>query len=94
MNWMIAYANESTNYDWHKCGILNDFQAAVNTCRDWSTTNMKNSALGIFAIRDNDPVDWRDKKPRRIYNRWVLTQDAPIPASLGGLINSLESDWF
>ena len=96
MRFILAYANDSTDYEWLKCGFASDFTGAINTARIWSSTSMQNSAIGIFAVRDNDPVDWRDKYPRRIYNRWVLTQGLPISISsaLGGLINSLESDWF
>jgi len=96
LTWIIAYANESTSYDWLKCGLSGDLQGAIDTARTWSTTSMQNSAIAIFAVRDNDPVDWRDKRPRWIHNRHVLTHGLPdrIAPALGSLINSFESDWF
>jgi len=90
--YVIAYANSRTNLDWLQMGLVDDFAAAKRVAIDYSETTMRNSAVAIFIRRDGDTTYWADKKPCRVYNRHILA--GSINSALGGLINSLESDWF
>ena len=92
---VLAFANKSTDYRWtlYCTFYMSEMECAKNTARRYSTTDMANSAIGIFIDR-TDGIHFAEKKPRYVYNGFVLVEGAKIGSALSGLINSRESDWF
>jgi len=57
-------------------------------------TEFKKSAIAIFMSRDNSTTPWFCRRPRRIFNQHILTENQSIHPALSNLINSLDSSWF
>ena len=97
IDFVVAYANESTNYEWMMIAPHYEFESAIKHIRAIES-NMTKSAMAIFSRRAEDTCHWSEKSPRRIYNRHVLTlgrnPSGLISQTLGGLINSFESVYF
>jgi hypothetical protein len=96
-DYVVAYANESTDFEWLLISAHYNFQFAVNHINA-ILPEMTNSSLAIFTRRETDTSHWSTRRPRRIYNRHIinagLNPNGLISPALSGIINSRESDWF
>lgn len=92
--WVLAVANKGTEYQWVKryIGRDNELECLRRLATQMSEGEYSQSAIGIF--RNSRSTHWTERKPQFVYNGHVLAQVATPRKMLGGLINSLESDWF
>lgn len=90
--YIIAYKRHSIQ--WTKISGGYSLLSEARQVADKLQADYPNSALGIFAIHENETDDWRERKPRYIFNEAALVGAAGPRAALGGLVGSLGSDWF
>lgn len=94
--YVVAYANESTDWDWEMICLCDDLCTAKRDA-ERRLPNMPKSTLGIF-VRSCDGKYWKDRRPLALYQKWnldkALNPDGLISSALGGIINQRESDWF
>jgi len=95
-SYVVAYCNESTNWDWEMICSCDDLLSAKRDA-ERRLSNMPKSTLGIF-VRSVDGKYWKDRRLLALYQKWnldvALNPNGLITSAMGGLINSRESDWF
>lgn len=84
----LLYRSKYTEWEWqHLIDFdgINAQERAENTARNYAESNMKNCEFGVVHSRVHG--DWREKtRIPIIINR--QGRDVPIPASVGGIINT------
>lgn len=93
--WILAYANADTDYAWveQEAVGVDDLAALRERAEALAAGELRESSLAIFADTTNTPWTQR-RRPLAVYNRHIRALAASPRATLGGLINSLSSDWF
>jgi hypothetical protein len=99
----IAYKNEQTTKmheqqgsdcgGWVRISSFVSFEEARRIF-DIRKDEYKNSAVGLFAVHDDDDLAWFQRSPRFLSNRHIVFSQATVRLAFGGLINSRSSDWF
>ena len=100
---LVAYKNDYTTEYANKTGDAKDGWQRISGFVSFSEAKdifnlrkneLTNSAVAIFAVHEKSDTPWFCRRPRFIANRHIIGMSTSITPALGGLINSLQSDWF